>query len=55
MALLDLRSKYKKAVEAGGGVFSLREFHDRLLSLGQYPVAKLREKMLPGDAGETIR
>ena len=51
-AILDLRSDYKKAVEAAGGVFSLGEFHNRLLSLGQYSVAVLREKMLRGVAGE---
>ena len=51
-ALLDLRSDYRRTVEASGGVFSLGEFHNRLLSLGQYPVAKLREKMLPTDTAE---
>lgn len=44
--ILELRDDYLKAVEARGGVFQLREFHDRFLSLGQYPLPVLRAKML---------
>jgi hypothetical protein len=55
MALVQLREDYKEAVEARGETFSLREYHDRLLSLGQYPIPVLRQKMLPGDTRDLIR
>jgi len=55
MALVQLREDYKEALQAKGGTFSLREYHDHLLSLGQYPIPVLRKKMLPDDPRELIR
>jgi uncharacterized protein (DUF885 family) len=55
MALLQLRTDYRQAIEARGGTFSLREFHDHLLSLGQYPVSALHRKMLPEGMREILR
>ena len=49
MAILQLREDYREMKEVQGKSFSLREFHDHLLSLGQYPLPVLRSKMLPGD------
>lgn len=54
MALLQLRDDYRAAQQAQGKTFTLRQFHDELLSLGQYPLPVLRRKMLPGDQRELI-
>ena len=48
--ILQIRADYRAALEARGRTFSLREFHDRFLSLGRYPVPVLRAKMLDGFA-----
>jgi uncharacterized protein (DUF885 family) len=48
MMILQLRVDYRAAVEARGETFSLREFHDRFLSLGQYPLPVVRAKLLDG-------
>ncbi|MEI8189424.1 MAG: DUF885 domain-containing protein [candidate division NC10 bacterium] len=52
MMILQLRADYRAAVEARGDTFSLREFHDRFLSLGQYPLPVVRAKLLDGLGGE---
>jgi len=51
MMILELRDDYRKAVEVRGEVFDLRQFHDRFLSIGQYPLPVLRAKMLSNLAG----
>jgi uncharacterized protein (DUF885 family) len=43
--MMNLRREYEQRKGAG---FSLREFHDRLLSFGTIPVAVVREAMLEG-------
>ena len=48
MMILQLRADYRAAVEARGETFSLREFHDRFLSLGQYTLPVVRAKLLDG-------
>jgi hypothetical protein len=45
MELLRLRDDYKAALEERGFPFSYREYNDKLLSLGQYPIPILREKI----------
>jgi hypothetical protein len=55
MALVQLREDYEEAVQVKGRSFTLREYHDHLLSLGQYPIPVLRKKMLPDDKQELIR
>ena len=56
MELLRLRDDYKAAVEEKGMNFSYREYNDKLLSLGQYPIPILRKKMFtdPGLANYTL-
>jgi uncharacterized protein (DUF885 family) len=46
MEILALREDYRRYVEARGEPFSLREFHDRFLSLG-LPISLAREAMMP--------
>lgn len=53
MMILDIRKGCREAVEAGGGTFDIGEFHDRFLSLGQYPLPVLKEKMLGGAGAGT--
>jgi uncharacterized protein (DUF885 family) len=55
MAILQMREDYREMVEKQGRKYSIREFHDQLLSLGQYPLPVLRNKMLPGDTRGLIR
>ncbi len=45
LQILDLRADYRAA---RGPEFTLREFHDRLLSRGAPPVEVMRAEMLPG-------
>jgi hypothetical protein len=52
MFLLQLRTDYRSALEAQGRSYSLRQFHDTLLSLGQYPLPILRCKLLPEETNE---
>jgi uncharacterized protein (DUF885 family) len=46
MQILALRADYRAYVESRGETFSLREFHDRLLSLG-LPLPMARQAMMP--------
>jgi hypothetical protein len=48
--LINLKEDYKNAREAKGLPFSYREYHDKLLSLGQYPIPVLRQKMFADEA-----
>ena len=50
-AILGLREEVRRL---RGGRFSLREFHDRFLSLGSIPVSLIRERLL-GEAGVSGR
>ena len=45
--ILRLREDYRRL---RGGAFTLREFHDRLLSFGSIPVARIRERLLEAAA-----
>jgi uncharacterized protein (DUF885 family) len=51
LAILKLRDDYKRD---RGGQFSLQEFHDRLLSIGNAPLWVHRKMLLPGDQGKLI-
>ncbi|MEK6302511.1 MAG: DUF885 domain-containing protein [Acidobacteriota bacterium] len=51
LAILKLRDDYKRS---RGAEFSLREFHDRLLSNGNAPIRLHRQMMMPGDRGRLI-
>jgi uncharacterized protein (DUF885 family) len=44
---LEIRACRERAAGAGGGEFDLRDFHDRLLSLGSVPLPTLRREMGP--------
>jgi uncharacterized protein (DUF885 family) len=46
MEILRLREDYQDYLESRGEVFSIREFHDALLSLG-LPIPLLREVLIP--------
>jgi len=46
MEILSLREDYRKHLEAQGRVFSIREFHDRILSMG-LPISLAREVLIP--------
>ncbi len=50
LMLLQLRADYQAAEEAAGRPFSLRGFHDALLSYGAPPVPLLRRSLLGGGA-----
>ncbi len=51
LMILKLREDYRRERQASGAAWSLKEFHDRLLSYGAPPLPLLREAMLqrPGD------
>jgi uncharacterized protein (DUF885 family) len=49
MEILRLREDYRAYLESRGREFSLREFHDRFLSLG-LPISLAREAMMPDAA-----
>lgn len=51
LAILKLREDYK---HSRGAEYSLREFHDRLLSNGNAPIRMHRQMMMPGDRGKLI-
>jgi len=51
LAILKLRDDYKRS---RGAEYSLREFHDRLLSNGNAPIRVHRQMMMPGDRGRLI-
>jgi uncharacterized protein (DUF885 family) len=51
LAILKLRDDYKRS---RGAEYSLREFHDRLLSNGNAPIRAHRQLMMPGDRGRLI-
>jgi uncharacterized protein (DUF885 family) len=51
LAILKLRDDYKRYRKDG---YSLREFHDRLLSNGLAPIWVHRQMMMPGDRGKLI-
>jgi uncharacterized protein (DUF885 family) len=51
LAILKLRDDYKRS---RGAEYSLREFHDRLLSNGNAPIRMHRQLMMPGDRGKLI-
>jgi len=51
LAILKLRDDYKRD---RGAQFSLQEFHDRLLSIGNAPLWVHRKMLLPGDQGKLI-
>ena len=46
MEILRLREDYRSHVEARGGTFSMREFHDAILRLG-LPIPLVREALMP--------
>jgi len=46
MQILDIREDYQERVESEGGVFSIAEFHDRVLRLA-LPLPLVRERLLP--------
>jgi hypothetical protein len=49
MEILSLREDYRTHLEAHGHTFSIREFHDRILSLG-LPLSLAREELIPTQA-----
>ncbi|MFY9609286.1 MAG: DUF885 domain-containing protein [Blastocatellia bacterium] len=51
LAILKLREDYK---HSRGAEYSLREFHDRLLSNGNAPIRMHRQMIMPGDRGKLI-
>ena len=51
LAILKLRDDYKRDRKEA---FSLQEFHDRLLSVGNAPLWVHRQMLLPGDKGKLI-
>ena len=53
MQILKLREDYRRAQEARGEKFSLRDFHDRLLRLG-LPITLARQALLPGDTAPSL-
>jgi len=53
MQILKLREDYRRAQEARGEKFSLRDFHDRLLRLG-LPITLARQALLPGDIAPSL-
>lgn len=53
MQILKLREDYRRAQEARGQPFSLRDFHDRLLRLG-LPITLARQALLPGDTSSSL-
>jgi uncharacterized protein (DUF885 family) len=53
MQILKLREDYRRAQQARGQPFSLRDFHDRLLRLG-LPLTLAREALLPGDTSPSL-
>lgn len=54
LAILKLRDDVKAKWEADGKTFSLKEFHDALLSYGAAPLPVIREAMLGPDAGAIL-
>ncbi len=48
---LKLREDVKAKVEAEGGTFELRAFHDELVSHGMAPMSVIRESMLGPGSG----
>ncbi len=44
---LEIRACRERAADAAKGGFDLRDFHDRLLSLGSVPLPTLRREMVP--------
>ena len=53
LMILKLREDYRRERQAQGAAYSLKEFHDRLLSYGAPPLPLLREAML-ADAGDGV-
>jgi uncharacterized protein (DUF885 family) len=53
MQILKLREDYRRAQQARGQPFSLRDFHDRLLRLG-LPITLARQALLPGDTAPSL-
>jgi uncharacterized protein (DUF885 family) len=51
LAILKLREDYRRDRRSD---FSLREFHDRLLSNGLAPIRVHRQMLIPGDKGKLI-
>ena len=51
LAILKMREDYRRS---RGDAFSLREFHDRLLSNGLAPLWAQRQMLMPGDRGKLI-
>lgn len=51
LAILKMRDDYKRE---RGDRFSLRDFHDRLLSNGMAPLWAHRQMLMPGDKGKLI-
>ncbi len=49
--ILKLREDVKAKVEAEGGTFELRAFHDELVSHGMAPMSVIRESMLGPGSG----
>jgi len=54
LAILKLRDDVKAKWEADGKTFSLKDFHDALLSYGAAPLPVIREAMLGPDAGPIL-
>ncbi|MCH9687231.1 MAG: DUF885 domain-containing protein [Deltaproteobacteria bacterium] len=54
IAIKKLRDDVRAKVEAEGGTFSLRAFHDDLLRHGGAPLPVIRESMLGPDAGPLL-
>ncbi len=54
LAIVQLRDDVRVRLESQGGTFSLREFHDQLLSHGTAPLPVIRESMLGPDAGPLL-
>ena len=54
LAILKLRDDVKARWEADGKAFTLKEFHDALLSYGAAPLPVIREAMLGPDAGPIL-
>jgi uncharacterized protein (DUF885 family) len=51
LAILKLRDDYRRY---RGKEFSLKEFHDRLLTTGNAPLWIHRQMLMPGDRGKLI-
>jgi len=54
LQILKLREDYKAEQELDGVEFSLKQFHNKLLSFGSPPVALLRRQLLLLDDGATL-